>query len=110
MPRSVPVVLALASVGVLSACRPDTGLVKFNSRPEAQVTAPSDGASVLEGTTVTLRGAASDPDHATTDLLARWFTGDAEACASTAPAVTMTSPYRPCTPPAPPASQRPPAV
>ncbi len=91
MPRSVPVVLTLASLGVLSACRPDTGLTKFNSEPEAQITAPSDGAAVLEGTTVTLRGQASDPNHPTTQLLARWFAGDTEACASTAPAADGTT-------------------
>ena len=91
MPRSVPVVLTLASLGVLSACRPDTGLTKFNSEPEAQITAPSAGAAVLEGTTVTLRGQASDPNHPTTQLLARWFAGDTEACASTTPAADGTT-------------------
>ncbi len=73
---------------VLLACRPDTGLTKFNSDPQAQITAPSDGSAVLAGTTITLRGQASDPNHATTELLARWFLGDTEACASTPPPQT----------------------
>ncbi len=76
---------------LLAACNPDAGLTKFNSEPEAQITAPSDGSAVLEGTTVTLRGAASDPNHATGELLARWFVGDEEACASTAPAADGTT-------------------
>lgn len=79
--------LALA----LPACNPDAGLTKFNAEPEAQIAAPSDGSAVLEGTTVSLRGAASDPNHATGELLARWFVGTTEVCPSTAPAADGTT-------------------
>jgi hypothetical protein len=70
---------------LLLACSRDGGLTKFNSAPEAQITAPADGSAVLEGSTLTLRGAASDPNHATSTLLARWFVNDAEVCASATP-------------------------
>lgn len=70
---------------VLAACKPDAGLTKFNSTPEANITAPADGASVLAGTTLALRGSASDPNHPTSELLARWFVDDTEVCASAAP-------------------------
>ena len=71
---------------LLVACAPDASLTKFNSDPEAQITAPADGAEVLEGSTLTLRGQASDANHEPSDLLTRWFVGEEEACTSTAPA------------------------
>jgi hypothetical protein len=82
-----PSVLALVvpTLGVLSACKPDAGLTKFNSDPSAQITSPADGATARSGTPLTLRGAASDPNHAAADLLARWFVDDVEACAAAAP-------------------------
>jgi hypothetical protein len=75
----------MIGIGSLAACKPDAGLTKFNSVPEAQITAPGDGSDVLAGTTLTLRGQASDPNHATGELLARWFVGADEACAGAAP-------------------------
>jgi hypothetical protein len=86
------VLLGLApAFGLLSACRPDSGIQKVNSPPDAQITAPADGASVLEGTTVTLRGAASDPNHDAADLSTRWFVGGIETCGSTPPAADGTT-------------------
>ncbi|MBM4393610.1 MAG: hypothetical protein FJ090_20995, partial [Deltaproteobacteria bacterium] len=76
----VPLPVALV---LLQACEPDAGLTKFNSEPDAQITAPAGGEMVLAGTTVTLRGAASDPNHEPADLTARWFVDGAEACAGT---------------------------
>ncbi len=86
--RCVPTVLLLAvsPFGLLGGCDPDAGLTKFNSNPEATITAPADGEELLAGTVVTLRGAASDPNHGATELSARWFVDDAEACAAAAPA------------------------
>ena len=77
--------LALASLGVLSACKPDGGLTKFNSTPEAFITSPTEGESPLSGTTVTLRGTASDANHASSELLARWFVDGVETCTSAPP-------------------------
>ena len=78
--------LAVSPMGLLGGCAPEGGLTKFNSNPEATITAPADGEEVLAGTAVTLRGAASDPNHGATELSARWFVDDAEACAAAAPA------------------------
>jgi hypothetical protein len=81
----------LLLLGGLAACKPDAGLTKYNSEPEAQITAPGDGETVLEGTVVTLRGAASDANHDASELITRWFVGDTEACASTVPAADGTT-------------------
>jgi hypothetical protein len=78
-------------LALLAACRPDAGLAKYNTPPEAQITAPEEGAAVLEGVALTLRGAASDANHATTELSVRWFLDDAEACAAAAPAADGTT-------------------
>ncbi len=78
------------SLLLLAACAPDAALTKFNSLPTAQILAPESGASVLAGTTVTLRGAASDPNHDANELTARWFVNDTEACAGAVPAADGT--------------------
>jgi len=70
---------------VLAGCS-DQAVGKFNSAPDAQITSPADGTAVLAGTVVTLRGAASDPNHDAAELTARWFVDDAEACAAAVPA------------------------
>ncbi len=75
---------------VLAGCS-DQAVGKFNSAPDAQITSPADGATVLAGTPVTLRGAASDPNHAAAELTARWFVDDAEACAAAVPAADGTT-------------------
>jgi hypothetical protein len=71
-------------------CTRDGGLTKFNADPEAQVTSPADGTPVREGQTLTLRGQASDANHATVGLSARWYVGapgtEQEACAAAPPA------------------------
>jgi hypothetical protein len=82
---AVALLLCVPALGVLSACRPDSGLQKVNSEPEAQITAPAEGSALLAGTAVTLRGAASDANHDASELRTRWFVGEDEACASTAP-------------------------
>lgn len=76
---------------LLVACAPDAGLTKHNSDPAAQITAPADGAAVLEATTVTLRGQASDANHDASELLARWFVAEEEVCTSVAPALDGTT-------------------
>ncbi len=63
------------------ACRQDGGLTKFDSKPEPAISSPADGATLVEGATVTLYGTASDPDDDTSDLTARWLVNDAEVCA-----------------------------
>jgi hypothetical protein len=73
----------LFSLAALAGCKPDAGLTKFNSAPAAQITDPADGDTALSGTTLMLRGAASDPNHDAAELTARWFVDDAEVCAAT---------------------------
>jgi hypothetical protein len=75
----------LPALGVVSACSPDGGLTKFNSIPEAQIVSHGPGDSVRAGADITLRGAASDANHASTELSARWFVGGVEVCGSAAP-------------------------
>lgn len=92
-PRSARVLLAwlAPAIGVLPACKPDGGLTKFNSPPEAQITAPGDGEAVLAGTAVTLRGAASDANHDASELSARWFVDGALVCPHAPPAADGTT-------------------
>jgi hypothetical protein len=69
---------------LLLACS-DGSLTKTNTLPEAQITSPADGSAAREAATLTLRGAASDANHTTAELLARWFVDDVEICASASP-------------------------
>lgn len=92
-PPTARALLALLApaLGAMSACKPDGGLTKFNSPPEAQITAPAPDAAALAGTALTLRGAASDPNHDTDSLSTRWFVDGAEACAAAPPAADGTT-------------------
>lgn len=63
----------------LLACT-DTTLSKFNNPPGAQILSPADGDSALEGSQLTLRGAASDTNDATETLLVQWFADGVELC------------------------------
>ncbi len=72
-----------AALTLLAACTPDGGLTKFNSEPAAAITSPADGDEVRDGTSLALRGSASDANHAAAELTARWFMDDVEACAGT---------------------------
>lgn len=86
MPRLASPTLTLLSLpALLLACRNDGALTKFDSVPEAAITSPADGTTVQEGSTVTLRGSASDADDPTSDLLTRWFVADLEVCGSAPP-------------------------
>lgn len=73
--------LLLSTLGVLAACNGDSGITKFNSEPEAQITAPSTAAPLLAGTPLSLRGAASDPNGIPSDLSVHWYLDDTEICA-----------------------------
>ena len=63
----------------------------FNAPPEAQITSPADGATVLSGSLLALRGAASDANDSAAELTTRWFVDDAEACAGATPAADGTT-------------------
>ncbi len=69
---------------LLSACQ-DAGLQKHNSNPTATITAPTDGSSVVDGATVSLVGAVSDPNDDVTDLQVTWTVGGGTECAGTSP-------------------------
>lgn len=77
--------LTLVSLNVMVGCS-DQKVGAFNTPPEAQITSPADGATMLSGTPLTLRGAASDANDQTADLSAHWFVDDVEACAPATPA------------------------
>lgn len=66
------------------ACN-DQSLGRFNSPPEASITSHLDGDEVQEGYEITVRGAASDPNHAEDELRATWYLGDQVACAEATP-------------------------
>ncbi len=91
---------------VLAGCGHDDGLTRFNSEPDAEILAPTDGATLAEGATVTLRGAASDANDAAAELLARWFVEDTEVCAAAAPAADGTATCAITLPPGPTLSVR----
>ena len=77
--------LSLSGLLGLAGCS-DQKVGAFNTPPEAQIMSPADGATVLSGTPLTLRGAASDANDPTADLSAHWFVDDVEACAPATPA------------------------
>lgn len=74
----------LATLLFLVACS-DNSVTKTNAAPEATVTFPSDGAEVVEGSAVDLRGSAADPDDAASDLMAAWYRGADAICPPSAP-------------------------
>lgn len=63
----------------------DQALTRFNASPEATITAPADGASVLEGYATLFRGSVSDPDHQSDELTASWFSATQELCPPATP-------------------------
>ena len=71
------VVIALAGCNEVS-------LKSINANPDAQITSHKDGDSVIEGSTVTLRGVASDPDGQLANLRSNWFINNVTACESLA--------------------------
>jgi hypothetical protein len=58
----------------------DSSVGRHNAAPDATITSHTDGDSVYEGYTVTLRGSASDADNVNTDLAVTWYVGSEEAC------------------------------
>lgn len=84
--RRAPLALLVLSPSLLTSGCSDQKVGTFNAPPEAQITSPADGATVLAGSLLTLRGAASDANDAASELTARWFVDDAEACAGATPA------------------------
>lgn len=63
-------------------CEQDGGLTKFNAQPEALISTPQDGSTLVEGAAVTLRGSGSDADDSSADLEATWYVNDVEVCAA----------------------------
>ena len=53
-----------------------------NAIPEAIITSPSDGATVIEGAEVLLTGQASDSDDELTALIAAWSVNGVEVCSA----------------------------
>ncbi|MCK6502665.1 Ig-like domain-containing protein [Myxococcota bacterium] len=80
-----PLLLALLSPLPLGLACNDQSLGRFNSPPEASITSHLDGDEVQEGYEITVRGAASDPNHAAEELRATWYLGDQVACPEAAP-------------------------
>ncbi len=78
----LPQLLSITLV-TLAGCRRDDGLVKFNSEPHAEITAPADGETVPAYSVVSLRGAASDANDTAASLTARWFVDEVETCVGT---------------------------
>ena len=85
-----PVFSLTALIG-LAGCGQDGKLAVYNAEPQAEITAPVDGAAVLSGTPLALRGAASDDNDSSAALSARWFVNDAEACPAASPAADGTT-------------------
>lgn len=63
----------------------DSGFTRYNAEPEAQILSPSDGEALRMATILTLRGAASDPDHGAKELVARWYVDDVQVCETLTP-------------------------
>ncbi len=73
----------LPALALLAACAdPDGGLTKFNNDPVATITSHVDGDEVGEGYVVTLRGTIADDNDAAADLVATWYAGADELCAT----------------------------
>lgn len=77
--RLMPLVL------VLSPACTDGGFTRHNALPEVEILSPVQGEALREATLLTLRGAASDPDDAAKDLVARWYVDDVQVCETLTP-------------------------
>lgn len=64
---------------LLTACN-DQKFGARNTTPEAAITSPADGDSVLEGTILDLRGIASDANDDASTLTATWYVGETLLC------------------------------
>ena len=69
----------LVSMLLVFGCR-ETSVRVTNKEPTADIVAPADGDVVLEGYTVTLVGAAGDPDDLSSELTTTWFVDSEEVC------------------------------
>ncbi len=76
----------LFHVGLVGCSCNDQGIQAVNATPEAEILSHSDGVEIVDGETMSLRGAVSDPDHADTALTVSWWLGDEEVCGPEAPA------------------------
>ena len=56
-----------------------------NQSPIASIVSPAIGAEIVSGTDVELLATASDPDHATEELLGRWSTEQRDLCRDVTP-------------------------
>ena len=69
----------------LVGCGSNQGVAVVNSPPTASISSPTDGTSVLAGTSVELRGAVSDTNHSANELQVTWFAGERVACVAGPP-------------------------
>jgi hypothetical protein len=76
---------ASLTVALLLAACSDAGVTKYNSAPNAQILAPADGDSVVEGEPVLLRGAVGDPNHPMASVGARWTVDGEIVCPGSTP-------------------------
>ena len=67
------------------ACNSDNAAKIVNSAPEATITVPSNGDTLMEGETVFLRGTVSDNNHSNDELTASWTSGAVPLCPATTP-------------------------
>ena len=58
----------------------DHGVTKFNNDPDATIRSPSEGAKSAMDVLFTASGSVDDDDHATEDLVARWYVDGELAC------------------------------
>jgi hypothetical protein len=80
MARDVATPVLAVVLGALPACDNGGNVAVVNSPPSAEITSPGDGTSVLAGTDVQLRGAASDTNHTPNELTVTWYAGDRVLC------------------------------
>ena len=63
----------LGCVGLLALGCQESGVTKFNNDPDASIRFPTNGQEVARGVEFPATGSVDDDDHATEDLVARWY-------------------------------------
>jgi hypothetical protein len=76
----LPILIGLAGC----SCQ-DQGIQAVNADPSAEILSHQDGAEVVAGETLALRGAVSDPDHDDQALTVSWWLGSDRVCGPEAP-------------------------
>ena len=62
----------------------EAAVTKFNTPPSASITSHTDGDTVLEATTIELRGTVGDPNHALDELSVIWLIDERTVCTDSA--------------------------